>query len=307
MSSTPPPPPSEPPQPPDEAAQQPEPAHQPWTAGSTPPPPPGGSPGPEHADPEHADPGETGSAPTADASADPSTEPGPADTGDTPGAQPGATRFVFVDTETTGLDFRRHELTEVAWIVRFEDGSQAQRQYFPHHTTDGADEAALELTHYHERIASQEKAPASVWLTQFLEDATGAVLVGAVPDFDARHLEMAAHKLGLEPTWDHHLLDVETLALPLIAPGPEAPRSLAKTCRALGVPHDPDQAHGALYDAQQAMRVFDAVWDRLGQLRADAAPLPEPVPRDNGHVHEADRGDTASTPADQARTTASTS
>jgi DNA polymerase III epsilon subunit-like protein len=118
-------------------------------------------------------------------------------------------------------------------------------------------------------------------LTVFLDDAKDAVLVGAVPDFDARHLERMCHKLGLEPTWDHHLLDVETLALPLIADGPQAPRSLAKTCAALGIPHDKDQAHGALYDAQQAMRVFDRVWELLGRLRAEQAPLPAPVPREH--------------------------
>jgi DNA polymerase III epsilon subunit-like protein len=50
---------------------------------------------------------------------------------------------VFVDTEATGLDHRRHELTEVAWIVRFEDGTQVERRYFPEHTTDGADADAL--------------------------------------------------------------------------------------------------------------------------------------------------------------------
>jgi DNA polymerase III epsilon subunit-like protein len=108
------------------------------------------------------------------------------------------------------------------------------------------------------------------------------VLVGAVPDFDARHLERICRKLGLEPTWDHHLLDVETLALPFIAPGPETPRSLAKTCEALGVPHDREQAHGALYDAKQAMRAFDAVWDMVAELRRTAGPLPTPVPRENG-------------------------
>jgi DNA polymerase III alpha subunit (gram-positive type) len=191
------------------------------------------------------------------------------------------TRFVFIDTEATGLDHRRHELTEVAWIVRFEDGTQAERRYFPEHTTDGADADALELTQHAQRIAPQDKTPASEWLAVFLEDAKDAVLVGAVPDFDARHLERMCHKLGLEPTWDHHLLDVETLALPLIADGPQAPRSLAKTCAALGIPHDKDQAHGALYDAQQAMRVFDRVWQLLGQLRADQAPLPPPVPREH--------------------------
>jgi DNA polymerase III epsilon subunit-like protein len=190
------------------------------------------------------------------------------------------TRFVFIDTEATGLDHERHELTEVSWVVRFEDGRELERRYFPTHTTDGADADALELTRYAEKIAPQPKTPASEWLTVLLDDARDAVLVGAVPDFDAKHLEKMCRKLGLEPSWDHHLLDVETLALPLIADGPEAPRSLAKTCAALGIPHDKDQAHGALYDAQQAMRVFDRVWAILAELRADQAPLPAPVPRD---------------------------
>ena len=269
MSSTPPPPPSGTP-------------HELWTAGTAPPDPaaePGGTSGPPPPPTDTTAATDevptTPDATTPDAADETTEVPAPA------GSRRG-TRFVFIDTETTGLDFRRHELTEVSWIVRFEDGRELTRQFFPHHTTDGADEAALELTHYHERIAPQDKSPASEWLTCFLEDARGAILVGAVPDFDARHLEMAAHKLGLEPTWDHHLLDVETLALPLIAPGPEAPRSLAKTCRALGIPHDPEQAHGALYDAQQAMRAFDAVWAKLAELRTDDAPLPPPVPRDNG-------------------------
>ncbi len=212
--------------------------------------------------------------PTTDASTDAGTDDSRAGTD-----APAGTRFVFMDTEATGLDHRRHELTEVAWIVRFEDGREEQRRYFPTHTTDGADDDALELTHYDERIAPQDKAPSKVWLTEFLEHADGAVLVGAVPDFDARHLDLACQKLGVEPTWDHHLLDVETLALPFIAPGPESPRSLAKTCAALGIPHDKDQAHGALYDAQQAMRVFDRVWELVADLRATGDPLPPAVPR----------------------------
>ena len=188
-------------------------------------------------------------------------------------------RFVFVDTEATGLDHERHELTEVAWVVRFEDGSEAERQYFPQHTIDGATPEALEITKYDERIAPQTQSPASEWLVQFLEDAQGAYLVGAVPDFDAHHLDRMCRKVGLTPTWDHHLLDVETLALPLISPGPDGPRSLAKTCQALGVAHDKDQAHGALYDAQQAKRVFDRVWELMAAVRSGDQPLPDPVPR----------------------------
>lgn len=188
-------------------------------------------------------------------------------------------RFVFIDTEATGLDHARHELTEVSWIVRFEDGHTETRQYFPEHTLDGAEPTALELTHYHDRIAPQPRTPAAVWLSQLLADVNGGHLVGAVPDFDAHHLSLMCRKLGLTPTWDHHLIDVGTLALPLIADGPEGPRSLAKTCRALGVPHDDNLAHGALYDAKQAMRAFDAAWDRLAELRRTDSPLPAPVPR----------------------------
>jgi DNA polymerase III epsilon subunit-like protein len=206
--------------------------------------------------------------------------------------RPKGQRFVFVDTEATGLDHTRHELTEVAWIVRFEDGSEVERQYFPEHTIDGAEDGALEITRYAERIAPQPRTPASVWLTQFLEDAQGAFLVGAVPDFDATHLARMCRKLGVEPTWDHHLLDVETLALPLIAPGPDGPRSLAKTCEALGVPHDKDQAHGALYDAQQARAVFDRVWELVAAIRV-GAPLPPAVPR----PADGDNGNGGDTPA----------
>jgi DNA polymerase III epsilon subunit-like protein len=202
-------------------------------------------------------------------------------------------RFVFMDTEATGLDHQRHELTEVAWIVRFEDGSEAERQFFPEHTTDGATPEALELTHYEERIAPQTRSPASEWLQQFLEDARGAYLVGAVPDFDAHHLERMCRKVGETPTWDHHLLDVETLALPLIAPGPDGPRSLAKTCAALGVEHDPDQAHGALYDAQQAKRVFDRVWEVMAAVRAGDQSLPDPTPRPPKNGAAPDAGDAA--------------
>ncbi len=208
------------------------------------------------------------------------------------------TRLVFLDTETTGLDFVRHQLTEVAWIVRFEDGREETRCFVPEHPLDGADETALELTHYHERIAPKPRSPASEWLVQFLDDAQRAVLVGAVPDFDARHLEMAAARIQRTPTWDHHLLDGETFALPLISDAPEAPRSLAKTCRALGIPHDKDQAHGALYDAQQAMRVFDRVHELLAALRASGGPLPPPVPRNGRDEHgqpETGQGSTDST------------
>jgi len=192
---------------------------------------------------------------------------------------PSAPRLVFVDTEATGLDHRVHQLTEVAWIVRDPDGTETTRRFVPEHTLDGAEAKALEITRYHELLADAPRTPDPEWIEVLLSDAEGAVLVGVVPDFDARHLLQACQRVGRTPTWDHHLIDVGTLAMPLLAAAPEVPRGVASLCDSLGVPHDPVRAHGALYDAQQTMRCFDRVWEILAGLRAEGAPLPAPVPR----------------------------
>jgi DNA polymerase III epsilon subunit-like protein len=192
---------------------------------------------------------------------------------------PSSPRLVFVDTEATGLDHRIHQLTEVAWILREPDGTEVTRRFVPEHTLDGAEEKALEITRYHELLADEPRTPDAEWVDVLLADTEGAVLVGVVPDFDARHLLQACQRVGRTPNWDHHLIDVGTLAMPLLAARPEVPRGVASLCLSLGVPHEPERAHGALYDAQQTMRCFDRVWDQLGALRTSGAPLPAPVPR----------------------------
>lgn len=192
---------------------------------------------------------------------------------------PSRPRLVFVDTEATGLDHRIHQLTEVAWIVREPDGTERTRRFVPEHTLDGAEEKALEITRYHDLLANEPRTPDAEWLDVLLADCDGAVLVGVVPDFDARHLLQACQRVGRTPTWDHHLIDVGTLAMPLLAAAPEVPRGVAGLCVSLGVAHDPELAHGALYDAQQTMRCFDRVWAQLAALRAAGEPLPAPVPR----------------------------
>ena len=192
---------------------------------------------------------------------------------------PSAPRLVFVDTEATGLDHRVHQLTEVAWILREPDGTELTRRFVPEHTLDGAEDKALEITRYHELLANEPRTPDAEWVDALLADTEGAVLVGVVPDFDARHLLQACQRVGRTANWDHHLLDVGTLAMPLLAAAPETPRGVAALCLSLGVAHEPGRAHGALYDAQQTMRCFDRVWELLSELRTTGASLPTPVPR----------------------------
>ena len=228
-----------------------------------------------------------------------STSSGPAGPAATARPDPTAPRLVFVDTEATGLDHRVHQLTEVAWIVREPDGTQREHRVVPEHTLDHAEPIALEISRYHQRLADAPRTPDAEWVDRFLADATGAVLVGVVPDFDARHLLQACQRVGRTPTWDHHLIDVGTLAMPLLAAAPEVPRGVAGLCTSLGVPHDPAQAHGALYDALQTMRCFDRVWELLAGLRAAGAPLPPPVPRPVSTREAASAGDVAGDGAPQ--------
>jgi len=210
-------------------------------------------------------------------------------------------RLVFVDTEATGLDHRIHQLTEVAWIVREPDGTQRTRRFVPEHTLEGAEEKALEITRYHELLAHAPRTPDAEWVDVLLADCEGAVLVGVVPDFDARHLLQACQRVGRTPTWDHHLIDVGTLAMPLLAAAPEVPRGVAGLCVSLGVTHDAGLAHGALYDAEQTMRCFDRVWQQLSELRATGGPLPAPVPRPaSSHNGEDAAADTQASAGDLA-------
>jgi DNA polymerase III epsilon subunit-like protein len=130
---------------------------------------------------------------------------------------PSAPRLVFVDTEATGLDHRVHQLTEVAWILREPDGTEVTRRFVPEHTLDGAEAKALEITRYHELLADEPRTSDAEWVDVLLADTDGSVLVGVVPDFDARHLLQACQRVGRAPNWDHHLLDVGTLAMPLLA------------------------------------------------------------------------------------------
>jgi DNA polymerase III alpha subunit (gram-positive type) len=191
----------------------------------------------------------------------------------------GPPRLVFVDTEATGLDHRIHQLTEVAWVLREPDGTETVRRFVPEHTLEHAQEKALEITRYHELLADEPRTADAEWVEVLLADCEGAVLVGVVPDFDARHLLQACQRVGRTPTWDHHLIDVGVLAMPLLADAPEVPRGVASLCTSLGVPFDSGRAHGALYDAQQTMRCFDQVWALLAELRRSGATLPPPVPR----------------------------
>lgn len=113
--------------------------------------------------------------------------------------------FVYLDTETTGLDSRLHQIWEVAWAVG--DGPILHGRV-PHSTINASPEA-LAINGYH----SRDTEPADE--ERLYADLKGATIVGANPGFDIRFLSARWRGRSNPEPWHHRPLDIETYAMPL--------------------------------------------------------------------------------------------
>ncbi len=156
--------------------------------------------------------------------------------------------FFALDLETTGLDPKRAEILEIAW-VRFADGRPRQRfqtlvrvAFLPREVE--------ELTGI-----SAERLRRAPWIGEVLpgvlERLAGAVVVAHNAPFDRAFLEEAAGRLGIELPPIHW---VDTLSLArLIWPERES-HALPALREVLGIA--PHGAHRALPDAEATGRLF---------------------------------------------------
>lgn len=227
------------------------------------------------------------------------------------------TPICFIDTETTSLRPDRRAW-EVGMIRRDSVGDRECRFFIAVNDVDlpGADPFSLDVGRFWERhpqaclMVTVGGAPFSwqnddtMWTLDgdrtawdvpdgAVVDAAdaavlvstwthGAHLVGAVPNFDAEVLAALLRDNNLTPTWHHHLVDVETLAVGWLARQFDAdaqsnaipsgtaaqmrraefepPWSSERLSNALGVelPNEADR-HTALGDARWAARIFDRV------------------------------------------------
>ena len=85
----------------------------------------------------------------------------------------------------------------------------------------------------------------------------GAILVGAVPNFDTEVLGTRMRANGILPSWHYHLVDVETLAAGAKKLTP--PWSFDAVLELYGLSYDEAERHTALGDARMARDLYDAV------------------------------------------------
>ena len=194
---------------------------------------------------------------------------------------------VFLDTETTGLDPERHELWDIAIIE--EDGTEHEWHVYPRNFYR-ADETAIRLTRYYERVAAGGKrtvtkkegyperevtrevdafwsplAPRRI-AREIAELTANKHIVGAVPSFDVPFIRSFLANDGTAAyVWagHYHLIDVETMIAGRLQLEP--PLDSDDLSRAIGV--DPDQfdRHTAIGDARWVKAQYEAVL-RHGRL-----------------------------------------
>jgi len=186
------------------------------------------------------------------------------------------TPLAFLDTETTGLDPRHHEVWEVA-VVRAEHRpgrllvlDEYVRQIDVHHLED-ADPYGLEVGGFHSRRLPQSQRIRPKGAAAEIEKRTrGRMMVGAVPSFDSAFLTKLLHEQGRPVTWHYQLIDVETLVAGYLAAdalnrdryqdAAQPPWHSDALLELVGVTVPEVDRHTALGDARWAMRAYAAVF-----------------------------------------------
>lgn len=218
--------------------------------------------------------------------------------------------IVFLDGETTGLEPGRHEIWELALIVRTPGEEPQECLWQMPVSLVNADSTALRLNRFYERFDSGTARPQSEVLDAVARVTANAYMVGSIPSFDTGFLEVAMRRHNLAPAWHYRLVCVESLAAGAL--GQRPPWSTDDLGERLGVPKDKSDQHTAMGDARWAMKMYDAVMEmdrrpvRRGPPPAPAAPVPPPeLVVIDADADEGDEGEQPQPPSDTEPSTCS--
>ena len=174
--------------------------------------------------------------------------------------------FVWVDTETTGLDPDVNDIIEVAILRLNPDGIEwVIHSKVKMERPENAHPKALEVNGYTEEAWADAEDPKVFW--QKVADCgilDEAIVAGQNVRFDAGFLNATFKRHGIKTRMDYHLYDTCTLTLEHLLPWMES-ISLVPTCVALGIPVK--NAHTALADCRLAMEVDKVLRQAKGKDR----------------------------------------
>lgn len=168
--------------------------------------------------------------------------------------------IVVVDTETNGLDVRRHVAVEVAW---WDLATGERGEFVPRHNVSdvlaNGDIEALRINRYIDRLATAEQDWGGIGAFRLAEVLHGQRLAGCNPAFDAEFLtkmfdEYEDRELVGPPAWHHRKFDLSSYAAGVLGLDPVDLPGQATVCELLGIEnHAPHTAAG---DRDAAGRCF---------------------------------------------------
>lgn len=196
--------------------------------------------------------------------------------------------FMFLDIETTGFDVFTDQITEIGIITRtsaFAKGTDTEYRWFLKHDRL-PNPWVLEKSNYLTRImpAPNKSNPEDVCM--MIYDIVSALkyggerkvhVVGAAIQFDDRFLRHlwrnTFQKIAgptMEPGWDYHLIDIETLVAGAV--GYTVPMHLREIRPLLGMAGENETAHTALGDAREVRDLWDKLWESGQSIRNICVP-----------------------------------
>lgn len=181
---------------------------------------------------------------------------------------------VVIDVETAGFDASRNALLEIAAVIPAMDETgrlsihethSAHVIPFPGSKLDDAALAFNKIDPFHPfRFAIEEKEALQkifnpVRAAMKRNGCTRAILVGHNPAFDLSFLNAAVTRTSIKKNPFHPFSTFDTATLCGLAYGQTV---LAKAAQAAGMEWDNDEAHSAVYDAQQTAKLFCEIVNR---------------------------------------------
>lgn len=164
--------------------------------------------------------------------------------------------LAFVDIETTGLDFTKHEIIEIGYIVTTPD-FQVLEEFdlkIKPERIDDADPISLKINHYYERTW-EDALSLKEAIKIFTEKVEDCIMVGHNVVFDSEFLDYAFSKSGIKNSMHYHRLDTISLAWSKLSSEPELEHySLHELCLRFGIKNK--NPHTALSDARATFELY---------------------------------------------------
>lgn len=164
--------------------------------------------------------------------------------------------FAFIDLETTGLNFAKHEIIEIGCVLTDDKLKVIEEFEFkikPEHI-ENADKTALKINHYKEKdweLGYEIEDAIKI----FSEKVKDCIMVGQNVSFDFGFIEYNLNKFEIKNTLHYHKLDTISIAWAKLNKEKDFEHfSLREMCKYFGIINE--NPHSALSDARATYLLY---------------------------------------------------